>query len=463
MNMKRISALLLALALTLSLTLLAGCKKDSNSGDQDQDDGPVNVEDVYGTSELSADVIEALQNSGAITLYTTEASVAQGKLDEEWQAGMDWYKKYYGLTINWKYQAYGDDLKKFLVDFAANDAPDLIYLDYRRWPKAGLRQVIYNLDELKEMEVLGLDHPAITTYEDLSSRFEINGKKYAVSVAYASPTLCCVNLDLFDQYSVKSPMAYYQEGDWTMDTYIKCAKDITRTLSDGTKIWGTFGWNYSWYLVANDCRLVQWDDKYNLKLTMTSDPKTVETLTTFQDIYEKGYCPSSEEYSEKKLFTSGKEGMVLMTADNMAKMVKDVTFKWDILPMPLGANNSSGETAGEVSGWGLVSSSKNPQGAINYIIAKDLYNKQLYKQDWGVYFCPSYDGIYSEEQIDTIANYADHIGLDLYMGVGDLNTKQWNFWNDLKRGTMTVKEVFDTHEGVFQEQIDAENAMAKKD
>ena len=49
------------------------------------------------------------------------------------------------------------------------------------------------------------------------------------------------------------------------------------------------------------------------------------------------------------------------------------------------------------------------------------------------------------------------------MGVGDLNTKQWNFWNDLKRGTMTVKEVFDTHEGVFQEQIDAENAMAKKD
>ncbi len=462
MKMKRISALLLALALTLSLTLLAGCKKTDNSGSADEGKKPVNVEDVYGSSDLSAETIEALQSSGKIMLYTSEADVAQGKYNDDWKEAMDWYKTYYGLDIKWKYQAYGDDLSKFLVDFAAEDAPDLIYLDYRRWPKAGLRQIVYSVDELKAKNALGLDHPTIKAYEDLASRFEINGKKYAFSVAYTSPTLCCVNLDLYDQYSVKSPMEYYKEGNWNMDTYIKCAKDITRTLGDGSKIWGTFGWNYSWYLVANDCRLVQWDDNYKLKLTMTTDPKTVETLSTFADIYAKGYCPSSEEYSQNKLFVSGQEGMVLMTADNMAKMVKDVTFKWDVLPMPYGANNSSGQTAGEVSGWGLVTSSKNIQGAINYTIAKDLLNRVQYNQNWGVYFCPSYDGIYSEEQIDTIADYADHVGLDLYMGVGTLNTVQWNFWNDLKRGTMTVKEVFDTYEGVFQEQVDAENDMAKK-
>lgn len=456
MKTKRILSLLLVMVMALSMTALAGCKGSTNTGGQ-TDNTPVNVEEVYGSSDLSEEMITALQNSGELTLYTDSADVANGKFDDEWIENAEWMKKYYGLTINYRYQAYGDDLTNFLVDFAANDAPDVITLDYRRWPKAGNRQIVYNLDELEEMGILGLDHKAFDPYRDLSNRFNIGDKIYSVSITTCVPVVCGVNLDLFDQYQVKSPVAYYQEGAWDMDAYITCCKELTRTLGDGTKIWGGFGWNYNWYLVANDARLVKWDENYNLKLTM-NDPLTIRSLTEIQDLYLKGYTPTDQMATSDNVWKSGKLGMYLATSNNMAVYLKDVTFNWDIVPMPYGADNTSGEVPGEFSGWGVVTSTKNPQGVINLLICKAIMAERDYGDD-GLYYRSSYEEIYSEDQLDMIYSYCNKVGQDLVMGVGTLG-KYFKFWNDLRGGGMTLKECIDTHEPFYQDQIDLENEQA---
>ena len=48
--------------------------------------------------------------------------------------------------------------------------------------------------------------------------------------------------------------------------------------------------------------------------------------------------------------------MFVCDANNFASKVPDYTFKWDIVPTPLGSHNTSGNTPGECSGTGIVSS-----------------------------------------------------------------------------------------------------------
>ena len=458
--MKKILSLALIAVLCAALALATGCTPKDTTGDKDT--SSVTIENIYGSSDLTEDQIAAFQNSGEITLYTDKADIAKGEYDEDTKSAHEFYKKYYGLTIKYKYQAYGDNLTKFMVDYANGDAPDMLTLDYRRWPKAGNRQIVYSLSELEEKGVIGLDHPEFEKYKDLREPFVIDGEYYSPVATYCSPVLCAVNLDLFDEYKIKSPVEYYKEGTWDMDTYIKCCKEITRTKPDGTKIWGSFGWNNSWYLIANDARLVQWDDNFKLVLTM-NDPTTVETLTMWSDLYIKEYSPSVEQLKMDDSYKTGNMGMYIYTANNLAAdTLADVTFKWDLVPMPYGSKNTSGLVPGEVNGSGVVTGEKtNVQGVINYLIANRLWNNADRNDEYSLYNIHTYEGMYNEEQLELIYSFCDKIDQDLYMGVGNLGNK-FNFWNDLKSGTMSPKECIEKWEPVWQEQVDEENAESKR-
>ena len=457
MKIKRILTLVLALCLVAALA--AGCttsgnetgSKGTESKSGNTGTASLTVDDIYG-SNATEEEITALQNSGTITVYTMHQSdVNSADWSDEMRATMDFYKKYYDLTIKWKYQAYGDDMSKFMVDYANNDAPDFIKLEYRRWLKCATRQVVYSLDELKAKGVVGLDHPEVTRYSDLAARYRVGKSNYSVGMHYVDPSLLAFNVDLFDEYKVKSPAEYYKEGTWDMDAYVKCAKELTRTLSDGTKIWGGYWRDHSYYLVCDDARMVEWNDDCTKLLLKMSDTKTIKALEVFRDCFVSGYSPTDSSY-----FNIGQMGMFVCDANNFAQKVSSFTFKWDVVPTPLGSNNTSGEIPGECTGNGVVNSTKNPQGVVNYCIANSIYNSVRFNQPNGVYYVSTYEGIYNKDQLDMIIASGDHIGLDIYWGVGSLSG-DYKFWNAVKGGTMTIKEAFDTYQGAWQAQVDEEN------
>lgn len=455
--MKKILSVVLILVMCAALALTTGC---NNTGDtDDKKTSSVTVENIYGSSELTQEQIAAFQNSGEITLYTTEPELAKGEFDDEDKEYHDWLKKYYGLTIKYKFQAYGDDLTKFMVDYAADKAPDYISLNYRRWPKAGTRQIVYTVRELEEKGIVGLDHPQMKQYADLQAPFCIGGECYSPIAYFCNPVVVAVNTDLYKKFQVKSPVEYYKEGNWNMDTFLKCCEEITRTLPDGTKYWGAAGWNYSWYLVANDARLITWDDNDNLVLTMT-DKATVDTLEMWQDMNVNGYSPSAQDGAAINPFGTGLQGMKLYTADNHAQELPDVNFNWDIVPMPYGDNNTSGLVPGEISGSGIVTSSKNVQGIINYLIANRVWN-DAERGEKSLYLPDTYEGVYNDEQIALIQSYCDKVDQDIYMGVGNINSHHWKFWDDIRAG-MDIKTAIETYEPVWQVQVDEENANFAK-
>ena len=468
MKIKRILSVVLALCLTAALALAAGCSdggSDTGSkatGSKSGNTVSATIESVYG-ADLSEETITALQNSGTITQYTMyQNQVKEADWEDEFREEMEFYKKYYGLTIKHKYQAYGDDLSKFLIDFANGDAPDWIPLSYRRWPKAGTRQVVYSMDELKELGLVGLDHPELTRYEDVGARFRLGNTYYSPGIYYTTPSICVVNVDLFDEYKVKSPIEYYNEGNWNLDTYMQCCKEITRTLADGTKIWGSAWRDHTYYLVANDARLVSWNEDYTKMVLTMKDTKCVKALEIFRDSFVNGYSPSAEEGGGSTFFKISQMGMFIHDANNYAQGCKNYTFHWEIVPTPLGADNVSGEIPGECSGNGVVNSTKNPQGVINYCIAYSQWKSFHYNQPYGIYYVHTFKDVYNDEQLKMICESASHIGLDIYWGVGNITNIQWNFWNNIKGEKQTIKEAMDTYEPLFQAEIDAENEYLAK-
>ena len=99
-SMKKILSLALIAVLCAALVLATGCTPKETTGDKDT--SSVTIENIYGSSELTQEQIEAFQNSGEITLYSSKADIVKGEYDDDTKAALDFYKKYYGLTIKYK-------------------------------------------------------------------------------------------------------------------------------------------------------------------------------------------------------------------------------------------------------------------------------------------------------------------------------------------------------------------------
>ena len=149
LKMKKIlsSVLLLALVLSLAFTA-AGCKKTGNK-DSNSKAGSTAAnlaENPFGMADADAEFLEAMSNTGEISNYTFSQELSD--YEKEF---CEFFAKYYGGSMNYRYIAYADNQTQYLIDYAAGEMPDLVMIDYRKWPKVGNRQIAYNIDELKEL------------------------------------------------------------------------------------------------------------------------------------------------------------------------------------------------------------------------------------------------------------------------------------------------------------------------
>lgn len=447
--MKKIlsSVLLLALVLSLAFTA-AGCKKSgsANSNSKAGSTAANLAENPFGMADADAEFLEAMSNTGEISNYTFSQELSD--YEKEF---CEFFAKYYGGSMSYRYIAYADNQTQYLIDFAAGEAPSFVGIDYRKWPKVGNRQIVYSVDELEKMGIVGLDHPELVKYEKLCENYTIDGKRYAFVVNYATPVMIGVNLDLFEQYSVKSPVEYFKEGTWGYDTFVECCKNLSRTTTDGTKIYGYNGWNFFWFLTANDADVIGWTKDWKLQSNF-STARVKDTLGQIKSLYDNNYYGG-----ESGDFLAGHIGMMAATGDNLKNEVKEATFKWDIVPFPYGNDNSSGQLPGEITVCGIVNQKgNNVQGVVNYNIARRIFDNYKMGVDKSGTYIGGYQGIFTDNQIDLIQSYVDQIGEDMFLGVGSLETTRNHIQNELGGGNMTVQEIIQTYDPVIKGQCDAE-------
>ena len=463
--MKRVLSLVLVLILVCALGITAaGCK---SSGAADDDGGKYADKIPGGVGNVSEEVLAALTESGNIVVYSCH--IAAG--NDETESGK-WYKdfyEYYGEVYNGTVEVIPNVQwegweSKYITDFAAENAPDLIYAFEKNWPKLANRGMIFSISEMKDAGIVGFDHPYLTEGLDaVSSIFTYKGEAYSFAKNMAEPAMIFVNEDLFKQYSVKSPSEYYAEGTWNWTNFEKAASELTRDIDgdDATDIYGYVGWDANYVVTAAGGRIITLDDDGTLKVTMDS----VEAMQGFENVHNiYGTLKCASNSSSQETYATGTVGMIAYMPRNMytfmfgANGTDKLTFNCTMIPYPLDERtNKENIREGKSYGWVVSSSSENAQGCINLMIALRAFSKDKPQPNSADSIM---DANFTEDQKNMINDCARQMVVPIYQGVGTLWGAQWDFWTNLKATKTTVKEHVESYKSMFQQQVDLENDSA---
>lgn len=452
--MKRFFSILLAAMLIAALALTAtGCK--GNTGDTSSADGSFNGDLPGGVTGVSADALAALSNSKDVRVYShNESNEEEKKKEADFK---EYFDSVYGGNLQFEYTVWEGWESKFITDFAGGAAPDVIDLYSKLWPRAANRGLVYSLQDLEELGVQALDHPTITdTFDIAEKNFTYKGEVYAMNVYNVTPGVMLVNDSLLKDCGIeKTPKQLYNEGQWNWDSFIDIMSKVTAVDKNGdgqADYRGYDGWDATYVMNTNEGYLVKLGEDGKL-FANTSDNKVINGLQMYAGMAQNGYM------IDRGRFQEGKTATLVETHYNICKTINNkgegINFDWSVVPMPQGPDNETGSTIGGCDSYAIVSSTQNPQGAFNYIVAKVAYDKIYGEED------PDYDLEYwlDDDGDQMLNDLRSKVKQATWSGVGNIWGSQWEFWGDVRR-TQSVSELLSTWTPWLEAQCETENSYA---
>ncbi len=451
----RVAGLMLAVMLLASLFI--GCKSSSEVGNITS--GEYGDQIPGGVGDVSAETLEALSNSGEVSVYSFAQSVAEKEKESEFEV---YFSEVYGGKIIRKYIEWEKWENTFITNFAANDAPDVITLFSKLWPKAASRELVFSKTELTEKGIIALDHPVIAETDDMSERnFSFAGKTYGLYTSSVSPVVMVVNDDMLAKCGVeKFPLEYYNEGLWNWENFLKVCAQVCSVDVDGTEgpdYAAYYGWDPNYLVASNGGEIIKLSDDGTVAPNF-DDIKVQNGLQMVHDMYGNFKYTSTKD-------SNFKGGAVAMFAEqhyNVAKQINNggdgLTFKYSVVPLPRGNDNNDSYCMGGADSYAVVSSSENMQGAVNYMIATAAFSKlnSEYNPDYDLEKFLDSDGI------TMLNDLRQKVKQPPFKGVGNVNSGQWDFWSAVRDSKQSVNEVIGIFESYFLAQCQSENMYISK-
>lgn len=233
---------------------------------------------------------------------------------------------------------------------AASKSPDICF-DNGQFPNS--LQVLQPLDAAK------LDYSDPIWDNDFINHTTLNGKKYLVNTVsniWNEYIVLYFNKKIFNNYGIKTPDQYYNEGNWTWDTMEsvlkeikqKAGKSINGAIIEQDKMLATLGTDFYKY------------DSINHKFSNgTKDKIFLPAMKKLAGWFIDGYINSGT-------FADGKTAMCVTDLFGLKKTgywatmnTNDVGFTY----VPNWDKNTKAKPAGIFRGWGLVKGATNPEGA----------------------------------------------------------------------------------------------------
>lgn len=269
-------------------------------------------------------------------------------------------------------------------------------------------------------------------FDSVTAAFTFGGTPYAVGTSSA-PVVIYYNVDMFDNNGVKTPREYYEEGNWTWDTFREVAMELTQdTDGDGENDQFGFGWwdtDYTAFLASNGTTNLLYNDDGTIGTSYLTDAG-IETMTFLQNAYtvDKYIWPAAGGDD----FVSGfKNGKLAMTMEyGFAYMLQqkngDLDFEVDYVAMPKGPHGEGDTGLGGMSGWCIGVTSANPTGAAKFIelsckMLKE-YNDQIAVE------------LYGQEEVDHM-NYLAGLAKFVPIGIDGYWDNNWVVYTGLRSDT----------------------------
>ena len=246
------------------------------------------VEQAVTENATSAEVSSSPYAGKTLEIYgmgTEDSYTDFDEYDEKftWMqkaAAVEWAEAN-GVTLVFK-GAY--DQGAILSDINAGGRPDVIYQSnmFPGLADVGLSAAWTNAEYEKLANICGTEWLDMMKYGTDSHGFV---------VPWTGTVMCYYNKTMFEEYGVKNPKKYFQEGNWTWDTFLQVMERMTQDVdSDG--IIDTYGLNGdSWNNLVNP-----WATNEKGKLISTIDEPWM------RDYFQLKY----DAYTVKKVTRSGK-------------------------------------------------------------------------------------------------------------------------------------------------------------
>ncbi len=432
MRIKKVLSLTLALAM---LFALAACG------------GGNNVVDNGGTGvrlDSKGNLLYKPEDVGELTNPVVTGLISPAPDDDWYAQEIGWKETAYGIKYDYDVCAWEERDMKWVSSFVSGDAYDVI--QRINFPTTIVKGLLEPLDDILPVE----------DERYFKKQYTWKGKTYAVK-AIADGGIENVggvygvwfNQDIFEDYGEKTPLEYWEDGEWTMENFINTAKNLTVDVDrDGVlDIYGISTWVNQMFTIANGARTIAVDDN---GLTLTwNDPAYVKGLEYY--IQAKSYIAPGDS---RTVFINGKSAMYverIADARHVSKTSPDcqATFEADWVPFPKGEHGEGymggiGKGGGEYSCIGKGAS--NVEGAKVFICADICkYDYVLADDSTGM------RGV-TDEVIERAKTCEGKFVEDIYETIGNLGTQMWNVWTAIE--TLGAKATVERFTASFQKEID---------
>ncbi len=220
----------------------------------------------------------------------------------------------------------------------------------------------------------------LNSYMDLSSNlysqenmktFTRDGNTYIASLPESeSYWLMYYNKSKLEAEGIKTPGEYYEEGNWTYDTFADVCRQFARdTSGDGNfDQWGIVTWqtrimpyaNASSFVTLKDGKLVE-----NL-----NDPKFQTGVQQLIDAQTKeGWF--RHDYGENEFLNQ--QSVIWLERPFQSRNLEDkaaageIDFEWGVVPVFYGPDNTEKLNLVEADGFGIGTGAKNPEAAAVFL------------------------------------------------------------------------------------------------
>jgi multiple sugar transport system substrate-binding protein len=304
--------------------------------------------------------------SGMIACSSSVSKNADGKAEVVWwvpeneQKAMlqsiadEFNKQHDDIVVKMQAHAGGDYYTKIQTVLAANNGPDVMWMNGPNFPKFQSKGFFLSYSDYIKKDKYSMDNYP----KSLVDLYSADGKAYGMPKDYDTIGLF-YNKELFDKAGVK-----YPDESWTWDDLRSAAKKLTKDGQWGIAAHASTQEVIYPFMVQNGVKPVE-DDK---KSTKQDSPEAIEAIQFLYDLmYTDKSSPDGQYMTDNnptQLFQSGKVAMI-MSGSWMAKPYYEaMKDKVDVAELP--QKKKDGNIIHGI-GWVTNAKTKNPDAVWEFI------------------------------------------------------------------------------------------------
>ncbi len=296
------------------------------------------------------------------------------------------FKEKYGINVELVYCSQNNYVEEILALIAAKKNPDM-YVDGAMFP--------FTAQIAQDFSVTGVDLNEPIWSKPFINSCTVGNKVYAVGTInspWNSISGVLFNRELMEANGIKTPLEYYEEGNWTWDTMKTVMQQVDNL---GDEYYG--GSIDAMDIVASTgASIVDYDYKTGVFKNTSDDPRVTKALQYVAGLHKENLTVNSLDK-----FANGKVGLAVQDPyiTKRTGYVRTMDgLDLGLVPLPDIDKNTKAGYAARIRGYGIVKGAKNPKAAglfIRYYLDAANYNldKAFLSEDLGNVFFEINDAV----------------------------------------------------------------------